>query len=162
MNKVVRNIAFGTLLVFPLLAAAKADEAFKLSNSENISCSRDLRRGKLRISTCSSYAYLFNVRTSEYFRCNVSLVVTRQGKAREVIDVQSDGHCARKPRIFESDSSYEMDAAETEPPNANAFFGRGGASIWAADTTRQKVRGCITIATAQGSDVSRCIDMQFN
>ena len=160
MNKIVRSISFGMLLVLPLLPAAKADEAFKLSNGQNISCSRSLKPGRLRISTCNSYAYLFNVKTSEYFRCDVSLAVTRD--AKEVITVQSDGRCARKVRIFDSDSSYEFDVAETEPPSTNAFFGRGGVSVWAADTTRQKVRGCITIATGLGSDVSRCVDMEFN
>ena len=87
--------------------------------------------------------------------------MTRQGKARELIDVQTDGRCVRKPRIFESDSNYAMDVAETEPPNTNAFFGSGGVSVWAADTAGLKVRGCIAIAAAQGPDVSRCVDMKF-
>jgi len=30
-----------------------------------------------------------------------------------------------------------------------------------ADTTAQKVRGCITIASGLGSDVSKCLDMTF-
>ncbi|MGQ0683847.1 hypothetical protein [Bradyrhizobium sp.] len=142
-----------------LIAAAKADESFRLSNGQNISCSRSLKPGKLKIATCNSYAYLFNTRTSEYFRCDVSLAVTRD--AKEVITVQTDGYCERKPRIFDSDSSYDFDVSETEPPSTNAFFGRGGFSVWAADTTRQKVRGCITIATGLGSDIERCVDMTF-
>ncbi|KRR20481.1 hypothetical protein [Bradyrhizobium retamae] len=159
MNNIVTKIALGVLLVLPLPDAAKANEPFKLSNAQNISCSRDLKRGRLRIAKCNSYAYLFNTKTSEYFRCDVSLAVVRD--AKEVITVQIDGDCVRKPRIFDTDSSYDLGFAETAPPSTNAFFGHGGFSVWAADTTRQKVRGCITIVTGLGDAVSRCVDMTF-
>ena len=68
--------------------------------------------GKLNTSTCKSYAYVFNVKTSEYFRCQVSLALTRDNK--EVINVQADGGCTKKPRIFDADSNYSFDATETE------------------------------------------------
>ena len=118
-----------------LVPVAHADE-FKLSNNQRISCSRGLSAGKLNTATCKSYAYIFNVKTSEYFRCSVSLALTRDNK--EVINVQTDGGCTKKPRIFETDSNYSFDATETEPPNTNSFFGPGGYAIWAADTTAQK------------------------
>ena len=103
-----------------LAPVAHADD-FKLSNNQRISCSRGLSPGKLNTATCKSYAYVFNVKTSEYFRCQVSLALTRDNK--EVINVQSDGGCAKKPRIFDTDSNYSFDATETEPPNTNSFFG---------------------------------------
>ena len=78
-----------------------------------------------------------------------------------MINVQADGGCTKKPRIFDNDSHYEFDATETEPPNTNSFFGTGGYSIWAADTSQQKVRGCITISSGLGSDISKCLDMSF-
>jgi hypothetical protein len=140
-------------------SAAWADD-FKLSNNQRIACSRGLSPGKLSTATCRSYAYLFNTRTSEYFRCSVTLAMTRDNK--EVINVQSDGGCEKRPRIFESDGNYQFDATETEPPNTNSFFGPGGYAVWASDTANRKVRGCITIASGLGSDVSKCIDMSFN
>ncbi|MBV9530738.1 MAG: hypothetical protein JO283_06650, partial [Bradyrhizobium sp.] len=91
--------------------------------------------------------------------CQISLALTRDNK--EVISVQSDGSCTKKPRIFETDSTYAFDATETEPPNTNTYFGQGGYSVWAADTTQQKVRGCITISSGLGSDISKCLDMPF-
>ena len=115
--------------------------------------------GKLNTATCKSYAYVFNTKTSEYFRCQVSLALTRDNK--EVINVQTDGGCVKKPRIFDTDSSYSFDATETEPPNTNSFFGTGGYAIWASDNTAQKVRGCITIASGLGSDIAKCLDMKF-
>jgi hypothetical protein len=142
-----------------LVSAAGADELFKLSNNQRIACSRGLAAGKLSTATCKSYTYIFNTKTSEYFRCQVSLALTRDNK--EVINVQADGSCAKKPRIFDADSSYAFDATETEPPNTNSFFGTGGYSVWAADTTQQKVRGCIIISSGLGSDISKCVDMGF-
>jgi hypothetical protein len=150
-------VGIASLLV-TLVPVAQADE-FKLSNNQRISCSRGLSAGKLSTATCKSYAYLFNVKTSEYFRCQVSLALTRDNK--EVINVQTDGGCTKKPRIFETDSNYSFDATETEPPNTNSFFGTGGYAIWASDTTAQKVRGCITISSGLGSDISKCLDMTF-
>jgi hypothetical protein len=158
MNQVARICcAVASLFVMPVVVA-QADE-FKLSNNQRISCSRGLSAGKLNTATCKSYAYLFNVKTSEYFRCQVSLALTRDNK--EVINVQTDGGCTRKPRIFDTDSSYSFDATETEPPNTNSFFGPGGYAIWASDNTAQKVRGCITISSGLGSDISKCLDMTF-
>jgi len=151
------------LLLVTLATIARADELkadeFRLSHSHGISCSRGLAPGKLNTATCRSFTYLFNVRTSEYFRCEVGLSLTRDNK--EVINVQTDGACTRRPRIFETDGNYDFDVAETTPPNTNSFFGSGGYSAWAADTKTRKVRGCITIASGLGSDVSKCLDMTF-
>ena len=159
MNHVMK-ICFGVVLslVTPV-SFAHADELFKLSNNQRISCSRGLAPGKLNTSTCKSYTYIFNIKTSEYYRCQVSLAITRDNK--EVINVQTDGGCTKKPRIFDTDSNYAFDATETEPPNTNSFFGSGGYSVWAADTAQQKVRGCIIIASGLGSDISKCLDMTF-
>ena len=155
----VMKICFGvTLLVMTLVPVAQADE-FKLSNNQRISCSRGLSAGKLNTATCKSYAYLFNIKTSEYFRCMVSLALTRDNK--EIINIQTDGGCIKKPRIFEADSSYSFDATETEPPNTNAFFGTGGYAVWASDNNAQKVRGCIIISSGLGSDIAKCLDMTF-
>jgi hypothetical protein len=54
-----------------------------------------------------------------------------------------------------------FDATETEPPNTNSFFGPGGYSVWAADTSAQKLRGCITISSGLGTDITKCLDMTF-
>lgn len=158
MNHVMRICLAAALLLVTQAPVAQADE-FKLSQNQRIACSRGLAAGKLNTATCKSYAYLFNVKTSEYFRCQVSLALTRDNK--EVINVQMDGDCIRKPRIFEADSNYGFDATETEPPNTNSFFGPGGYAIWANDTKVQKVRGCITISSGLGSDISKCLDMTF-
>jgi hypothetical protein len=139
-------------------AAAQANE-YRLSNNQRISCSRGLSPGKLSTATCKSYAYLFNIKTSEYFRCQVSVSLTRDNK--EVINTQSDGGCVRKPRIFDTDSSYSFDATETEPPNTNSFFGPGGYAVWASDNNARKVRGCIIISSGLGSDITKCQDMKF-
>ncbi|QUS42576.1 hypothetical protein RPMA_25350 [Tardiphaga alba] len=140
-------------------AAAQADD-FALSHNQRISCGRGLSPGKLATATCRSYAYLFNAKTSEYFRCSVSLSMTRD--AKEVINVQTDGGCAAKARVFDTDGSYSFDVAETEPPNTNSFFGSGGVALWASDTSQRKLRGCITIPSGVGPDVSRCVDMKFD
>jgi hypothetical protein len=156
---VVKILGGAALSLSILVGAAQAEDQFKLSNSQKISCSRGLAPGKLNTATCKSYTYVFNTKTSEYFRCQVSLALTRDNK--EVINVTTDGGCTKKPRIFETDSHYDFDATETEPPNTNSFFGQGGYSIWAADTTQQKVRGCIIISSGLGSDISKCLDMAF-
>ena len=88
------------------------------------------------------------------------LALTRDNK--EVINVQADGGCTKKPRIFDADSSYSFDATETEPPNTNSFFGPGGYAIWASDNNALKVRGCIIISSGLGSDIAKCIDMKFD
>ena len=158
MNHVLKACCFIGLSVSILAPAADAAE-YQLSNNQRISCSRGLSPGKLSTATCKSYAYVFNVKTSEYFRCQVSLALTRDNK--EVINLQSDGSCAKKPRIFETDSNYSFDATETEPPNTNSFFGTGGYAVWASDNNARKVRGCIIITSGLGSDVSKCLDMKF-
>jgi len=158
MNHVGKICMAVALSVATLVPVARADE-FKLSNNQRISCSRGLSAGKLSTATCKSYAYLFNVKTSEYFRCQVSLALTRDNK--EVINVQADGGCTKKPRIFDTDSSYSFDATETEAPNTNSFFGPGGYAVWASDDNNPKVRGCIIISSGLGSDISKCIDMKF-
>ena len=158
MNHVMK-ICLGIALSFVTLVPVAHADDFKLSNNQRISCSRGLSPGKLSTATCRSYAYIFNVQTSEYFRCSVSLALTRDNK--EVINVQTDGSCAKKPRIFETDSSYSFDATETEPPNTNSFFGTGGYAVWASDNNARKVRGCIIISSGLGSDISKCLDMAF-
>ena len=157
----MRNYLTGGLVggFLALCGAPVLADDYKLSNNQRISCGRGLSPGKLSTATCKSYAYLFNIKTSEYFRCTVSMAMTKDNK--EVLNVQTDGGCVRKPRIFETDSTYAFDAAETEPPNTNSFFGPGGYAVWASDTTAQKVRGCIIITTGFGADVSRCLDMKF-
>jgi hypothetical protein len=152
------TLFFMTLAPLTLSSPAQADD-FKLSNNQRIACSRGLSAGKLNTATCKSYAYVFNTKTSEYFRCQVSLALTRDNK--EVINVQTDGGCTKKPRIFEGDGSYSFDATETEAPNTNSFFGPGGYAVWASDNTALKVRGCITISSGLGSDISKCVDMSF-
>ena len=158
MNHVMK-FGFGIALSLMTLATAACADEFRLSSNQRIACSRGLSAGKLNTATCKSYTYVFNTKTSEYFRCQVSLALTRDNK--EVINVQADGGCIKKPRIFDTDSAYAFDATETEPPNTNSFFGTGGYSIWAADTTQQKVRGCIIISSGLGTDISKCIDMKF-
>jgi hypothetical protein len=139
--------------------AAQAAEEYRLSSNQRIACGRGLSAGKLATSTCRSYAYLFNPTTSEYFRCSVTLSMTRD--AKEVVSVQTDGGCVKKPRIFDTDSNYSFDVAETEPPNTNSFFGPGGYAVWASDNNTLKVRGCIIISSGLGSDISKCLDMAF-
>jgi hypothetical protein len=159
MNRALKIcLAVGSLLAAGA-SVVHADE-FKLSNNQRLSCSRGLSPGKLNTATCRSYAYVFNVKTSEYFRCSVSLALTRDNK--EVINVQTDGGCTKRPRIFDTDSSYSFDATESEPPNTNSFFGTGGYAVWASDNTTRKVRGCIIISSGLGSDVSKCLDMTFD
>ena len=159
MSHVIKICLSVALSLVMLASAANADELYKIIPNQRISCSRGLAAGKLNTATCKSYTYIFNIKTSEYYRCQVSLALTRDNK--EVINVQTDGSCTKKPRIFDTDSNYSFDATETEPPNTNSFFGSGGYSIWAADTTQQKVRGCITISSGLGSDISKCLDMTF-
>jgi hypothetical protein len=137
---------------------AQADD-FKLSQNQRISCGRGLSPGKLSTATCRSYAYLFNAKTSEYYRCTVSLAMTRD--AKEVVNVQTDGNCSKKARVFDTDGAYSFDVAETEPPNTNSFFGTGGVALWVSDDKQRKLRGCVTIPSGLGTDVSRCVDMKF-
>jgi len=158
-GKICGVISLGAALSLAALVPVAHADDFELSHNQRIACSRGLSAGKLNTATCKSYAYIFNTKTSEYFRCSVSLALTRDNK--EVINVQTDGGCVKKPRIFETDSHYSFDATETEAPNTNSFFGPGGYAIWASDTSAQKVRGCITISSGLGSDISKCLDMTF-
>ena len=155
---VMKTCLAAALSFMTLASVAQADE-YKLVSNQRIACGRGLAAGKLNTATCRSYAYLFNIKTSEYFRCQMTLALTRDNK--EVINVQADGNCAKRPRIFDKDSNYSFDATETEPPNTNSFFGPGGYAVWASDNTKQQVRGCIIIASGLGSDVSKCLDMTF-
>ena len=155
---VVKTCLAAALSFMALASVAQADD-YKLVSNQRIACGRGLAPGKLNTATCRSYTYLFNAKTSEYFRCQVSLSLTRDNK--EVLNVQTDGSCTKKQRVFENDSTYEFDATETEPPNTNSFFGSGGYSMWVADTSQQKLRGCITIASGLGTDVSKCVDMTY-
>jgi hypothetical protein len=150
----------GVLGVLALVSGTAFADDYKLVSNQRITCGRGLSAGKLSTATCRSFAYLFNAKTSEYSRCSVSLSMTRD--AKEIINVQSDGSCIKKPRIFDTDSNYSFDATETEPPNTNSFFGTGGYAVWASDTSERKVRGCIIIASGLGSDVSKCLDMRFD
>ena len=159
MRHVMKICLGAAISLVTLASAAHAEDIYQLSHSQRIACSRGLAPGKLNTATCTSYTYLFNTKTSEYFRCQMSLALTRDNK--EVINVQTDGGCAKKPRVFDKDSHYDFDVTETEPPNTNSFFGSGGYSIWAVDTTEQKVRGCITISSGLGSDINKCLDMTF-
>ena len=140
------KLGLGVALSFMTLAQAAQADNFKLSNNQRIACSRGLSAGKLNTSTCKSYAYV--------------LALTRDNK--EVINVQADGGCTKKPRIFDTDGNYSFDATETEPPNTNSFFGPGGYAVWASDNNTLKVRGCIIISSGLGSDISKCIDMKFD
>lgn len=157
VNRIVTAAMAGLLVC---AAGAAAAEPFRLVSTQRIACSRGLAPGKLSTATCRSYAYLFNTTTSEYWRCSVSVSLTRDNK--EIISTQNDGGCVKRPRIFETDSSYAFDAAETEPPNTNAFFGAGGFAVWASDTTARKLRGCVSIASGLGGEVSKCLDMTFD
>jgi hypothetical protein len=157
------HVRLTTALLAGLLSlgsAAPVRADYKLSDGQRIACSRGLSPGKLVTATCRSYVYLFDVKTSEYFRCAASLAMTRDNK--EVINVQTDGGCFKRQRIFDVDGDYQFDAAETEPANTNAFFGPGGYVVWAADTKDRRLRGCITIASGLGTDVSKCVDMTFD
>ena len=155
----VMQTCFAAALSFMTLASVAAADEFKLVSNQRIACGRGLAAGKLNTATCKSYAYVFNAKTSEFARCQVTLALTRDNK--EVINVQADGGCTKKPRIFDADSSYSFDATETEPPNTNSFFGPGGYAMWASDNNNLKVRGCIIISSGLGSDISKCIDMKF-
>ena len=157
------------ILKYGLVAAALALSApaamadnFALLNNQRISCSRGLSPGKMSTATCRSHAYLFNASTSEYYRCSASVAMTRDGK--EVINVQTDSKCVKKPRIFDTDSvaGYSFDGTETEPPNTNSFFGPGGEAAWASDNAARRLRACITVPSGLGSDVVRCMDMKFD
>ncbi|WP_458761296.1 hypothetical protein ACSVBT_09555 [Afipia sp. TerB] len=148
------------LFVASITPAAAADDIIKLSNNQRIACSRGLSAGKLQNINCKSFAYVFNSKTSEFYRCQVSVAVTRDNK--EVLKVDTGGDCALKARIFPEDSNYSYDATETEPPNTNSFFGSGGTAIWVSDNTQLKVKGCIQLVVGVAPDILKCVDMTFD
>ena len=159
MGRFLGFFAVVALSVFASITAASAADEFKLSNNQRIACGRGLNAGKLQNINCKSYAFIFNTRTSEFYRCQVSVGVTRDNK--DVLKVDTDGSCALKARAFPGDSSYAFDATETEPPNTNSFFGSGGTAFWVSDTTALKAKGCILLNVGVGPDVLRCVDMTF-
>lgn len=163
--KKFRGFVFGFLPVLALAAFSNATDAsaadeIKLSSNQRIACGRGLNAGKLQNINCKSYAYIFNSRTSEFYRCQVSVGVTRDNK--EVLKVDTDGSCKLKARIFPGDADYAFDATETEPPNTNAFFGSGGSAIWVSDRSKLSAKGCIILSVGVGPDVMKCVDMTFD
>ena len=159
MNRVLGVVIVFAIGIFAHIASAGAADEFKLSNNQRISCGRGLSAGKLQTINCKSYAFVFNTRTSEFYRCQVSVGVTRDNK--DVLKIDSDGDCALKARAYSEDSKYAFDATETEPPNTNSFFGSGGTALWVSDTTALKAKGCILLNVGIGPDVLRCVDMTF-
>jgi len=159
MSRVLKVAAVLTVGIFAHIASANAADEFKLSNNQRIACGRGLNAGKLQTINCKSYAFIFNTRTSEFYRCQVSVGVTRDNK--DVLKIDSDGGCALKARVFPADSNYAFDATETEPPNTNSFFGSGGTALWVSDSTALKAKGCILLNVGVGPDVLRCVDMEF-
>lgn len=143
-----------------LATRALSADIYKLGNNQRIACNRNLTAGKLQNINCKSFAYLLNSVTSEFYRCQVSVALTRDTKT--VLKTETDGRCVSLGRIFPGDSSYSFDATETEPPNTNSFFGPGGTAIWVSDATTLKVKGCIQLVTGVGPDVLNCVDMTFD
>src|SRR5439155_24161927 len=95
MSPVMKTCLAAALSVMTLASVAAADD-FKLVSNQRIACGRGLAPGKLNTATCKSYAYLFNARTSEYARCQVTLALTPDNK--QVINVQADGVGITKQR----------------------------------------------------------------
>jgi hypothetical protein len=153
----LRVAAAVALLAGASASVASADE-FKLSNNQRISCNRGLQSGKLQTSTCRSYAYVFNAKTTEYYRCSAAVTVTKDNK--NLMKIDTEGACQKRSRLFPNDSSYSFDAAETEGPNTNSFFGPGGYVIWASDNTTLAAKACFIINISD-NDVQRCVDMKF-
>ena len=156
MNQVMKICLGVALSVVTLVPVARADE-FKLSNNQRISCSRGLSPGKLNTATCKSYAYLFNVKTSEYFRCQVSLALTRDNK--EVINVQTDGGCTKGRASSIPIPTMRSTLPKPSRPTPIHFSGRAAIRFGRATSMRAKLRGCITISSGLGSDISKCLDM---
>lgn len=138
---------------------AHADSTFKLSHNHRISCSKTLTPGKRQVIACKSYAYLFNTVTSEFYRCEVQMSLSRD--ASSILGTEAGGACRLKTRVFPENSNYDFDAVETEPPNTNAFFGSGGTAIWVADGSMRKIRACIELESGIAAPVLKCVDMAF-
>ena len=79
----------------------------------------------------------FQYETSEFYRCQVNVGVTRDNK--EVLKVDTDGSCKLKGRIFPSDSNYAFDATETGTAEYKLLLRLGG-TIWVADSTNLSQR----------------------
>lgn len=141
------------------LACKASTDIYKLGSNQRITCNRSLTSGKLQNISCRSFAYVLNSVTSEFYRCQVSVVLIRD--ARMIRRTETGGKCDSLGRLFAADSSYSFDATETEPPNTNAFFGSGGTAIWVSDAASLKVKGCIQLATGIGPDILNCVDMTF-
>jgi hypothetical protein len=148
------------LLVGASASLAHAGDDIKLSSNQRISCNRGLMQGRLQTSTCRSYAYIFNAKTSEYYRCTAGVTVTKDNK--ELMKIDTEGGCQKRMRAFPNDSSYSFDGAETEGPNTNSFFGPGGYVMWVSDNTQLAAKACFTIAVSGvEKEVDRCVDMKF-
>jgi len=140
-------------------SSARADD-IKLNSNQRISCNRGLMQGRLQTSTCRSYAYIFNTKTSENYRCSAGVTVTKDNK--DLLKIDTEGSCQKRARLFPDDSSYSFDAAETEGPNTNSFFGPGGYVIWGSDNTKLAAKACFIIAVGGAEkEVERCVDMKF-
>ena len=153
------SVAAFSMAALCVAGAASADD-IKLSSNQRISCGRGLMAGKLQTSTCRSYAYVFNAKTTEYYRCSAGVTVTKDNK--DLLKIDTEGTCQKKTRLFPNDSSYSFDAAETEGPNTNSFFGPGGYVMWVSDNTKLAAKACFTIAVGGAqNEVERCVDMKF-
>jgi hypothetical protein len=151
----------GAYAVLPGAADAEAAETMVLGAGQRIACVRGLSPGKLQTSSCRSYTYIFNSKTTEYFRCNAAVTVTKDNK--DLMKIDTEGACQKRGRIFDKDGSYSFDAAETEGPNTNSFFGQGGYVIWASDNAKLAAKACFIIAVGgKDGEVQRCVDMKFD
>jgi hypothetical protein len=163
MSISLKTFSFVAASVAALFAASAANavDDIKLSSNQRISCGRGLMAGKLQTSTCRSYAYVFNAKTTDYYRCAATVTVTKDNK--DFVQIQTEGGvCQKRERLFPNDSSYSFDAAETEGPNTNSFFGPGGVVIWVSDNTKLAAKACFSIAIGGNQpDVHRCLDMKF-
>jgi hypothetical protein len=74
----VMKTSLAAALVFMTLASVAAADDFRLVSNQRIACGRGLAPGKLNTATCKSYAYVFNTKTSEYSRCQVTLALKNQ------------------------------------------------------------------------------------
>ncbi len=156
----IAALLLGATSLVVLTGNAMSADIYRLSNNQRIACNRGLTPGKLQNITCKSFAYVFNTVTSDFYRCQASVAVTRDTKT--VLKTETDGKCTSLGRIFPADSLYSFDATETEPPNTNSFFGSGGTAIWVSDTSTLKVKGCIRLVTGVGPDLQNCVDMTFD
>ena len=147
MNHVMKFCSGVALLFVTLVPAAEADE-FRLSNNQRISCSRGLSAGKLNTATCKSYAYIFNVKTSEYYRCGAAALTLRQ---QRVINVRPTA--AAQETHLRHRFSYSLKPKPRRP--TQFVFNR-----WLRGVDQRqhctKVRGCIIISSAS-ADISKCL-----